>query len=187
VPEFTLSVTKGSNNFETMKIYYGQYEFPIGKIFIAATEAGLFQIVLGEHELGLNFSGWSEKFGAEFINDQDRFEDLLVDLSGYFAGLPTDFNYPLDLRGATAFERSIWEKVRQIPYGQVRTYKWLASQVYNPKAFKAVGRVLGLNPLPIVIPCHRVIMHDMSLGGFAAGTGWKEKLLMQERGELRIL
>jgi methylated-DNA-[protein]-cysteine S-methyltransferase len=170
-----------------MKIYYGQYEFPIGKIFISATDAGLFNLALGQHDLALNFANLSLKTEFTFIEDPDRFEDLLVDLAGYFAGLPTDFNYPLDLRGASPFERSIWEKARQIPYGQVRSYKWMAAQIHNPNASKAVGRALGMNPLPIIIPCHRVIMHDMSLGGFSAGAGWKEKLLMQERGELRIL
>ena len=170
-----------------MNLYYAQLELAFGQVFLMGTDAGLYQLVLNEHELPLNFPTWAEKFECEFVHDEGRFGDIAIDLAGYFAGLQMDFDYPLDLRGATAFERAVWDKARQIPYGQVRSYKWLAAQVHHPNAFKAVGRALSMNPLPIVVPCHRVIMTDSTLGGFAAGVGWKERLLRLERGELRML
>lgn len=170
-----------------MEIYYCQYDLSLGRVLVSATDSGLFSIVLGEHDLEPHFKEMGSKYQCNFNEAPDRFEDIYVDLAGYFSGIQIDFNYPLDLRGATPFEREVWNKVRQVPYGQVRSYKWLADQIHHPKAFKAVGRVLGLNPLPILIPCHRVIMHDLSTGGFAAGVGWKERLLRLERGELSLL
>jgi methylated-DNA-[protein]-cysteine S-methyltransferase len=170
-----------------MKLYYSQFELAFGSVFLMGTDAGLFQLVLNEHELPLNFPTWSDKFACEFVHDQGKFQDIVTDLAGYFAGLPMDFDYRLDLRGASAFERAVWDKARHIPYGQAKSYKWLANQVHHPNAFKAVGRALSMNPLPIVIPCHRVIMHDASLGGFASGVGWKDRLLRLERGELLML
>lgn len=170
-----------------MRLYYAHIGSSFGPIFLMASDAGLFQLVLGEHELPLSFPSWEGRFGCEFVHDEDRFADIATDLAGYFAGLPMDFDHRLDLRGASAFERAVWDKARRIPYGQSKSYKWLATQVHHPNAFKAVGRALSQNPLPIVIPCHRVIMQDSSLGGFAAGVGWKDRLLRLERGELRML
>jgi len=170
-----------------MKIYHCQYQLPLGSVFVSSTDTGLFSLILGEHDLESYFRELESKYQCRFSRDPERFEDIYIDLAGYFSGIQMDFNYPLDLRGATPFERDVWNKVRQIPYGQVRSYKWLADQIHHPKAFKAVGRVLGLNPLPILIPCHRVIMQDLSTGGFSAGVGWKERLLRLERGELSLL
>jgi len=170
-----------------MNLYYAQFELSFGPVFLMATDVGLFQLVLSAHELPLNYPSWSQKFDCEFTHEPERFEDLATDLAGYFAGLQVEFDYPLDLRGASGFERMVWDKARRIPYGQAKSYKWLATQIRHPNAFQAVGRALSRNPLPIVIPCHRVIMQDSSLGGFAAGVGWKDRLLRLERGELRIL
>lgn len=170
-----------------MKIYYTNIQLGQNQVFASATDQGLFCILLGEPEVSFNFQSWEEKFGASFFRDDERFEDLKVDLAGYFVGLQMDFSYPLDLRGASLFERMVWDKAMQIPYGQVRSYKWVAEQIGKPNATKAVGRALWANPLPIVIPCHRVIQKDLGLGGFSAGASWKERLLMLERGELRIL
>ncbi len=172
---------------KSMKIYYTHIDLGQNQIFASATDQGLFCILLDESELPLRLPSLEQKLGAEFIRDDDRFSDLAVDLAGYFCGLQMDFGYRLDLRGASAFERQVWDKAMQIPYGQVRTYKWVAEQIRQPNAAKAVGRALWANPLPIIIPCHRVIQKDLGLGGFSAGAGWKERLLMLERGELRIL
>ncbi len=170
-----------------MKIYYAHINLGQNQVFASATDQGLFCILLGEPDISLKFQSWEEKFGATFEQDEDRFGDLKVDLAGYFCGLQMDFGYRLDLRGASVFERMVWDKAMQIPYGQVRPYKWVAEQIHQPNASKAVGRALWANPLPIVIPCHRVIQKDLGLGGFSAGSGWKERLLLLERGELRIL
>jgi len=93
----------------------------------------------------------------------------------------------LDLSGATPFQRMVWEATRLIPYGETRSYAWVAGQVNKPGAARAVGQALGRNPLPIIIPCHRVIRGDGSLGGFSNGLEVKERLLHLENPAFELL
>ncbi len=86
----------------------------------------------------------------------------------------------LDLSTATPFQRQVWEKTRLIPYGETRSYSWVAEQIGKPGAARAVGQALGRNPLPIIIPCHRVVASDGKLCGFAGGLGMKRRLLSLE-------
>ena len=86
----------------------------------------------------------------------------------------------LDFSSATAFQRSVWEKAREIPWGEVRSYGRLAREIKRPEAARAVGGALRKNPLPLLIPCHRVIRADGSSGGFSSGSEWKEFLLKFE-------
>lgn len=89
------------------------------------------------------------------------------------------------LSGYSSFERRVWKVTSTIPAGQTRTYQWVASRIGNPRATRAVGRALAKNPLPIVIPCHRVIHKDGSLGGYALGKRKKEVLLRKEALKLK--
>jgi methylated-DNA-[protein]-cysteine S-methyltransferase len=86
----------------------------------------------------------------------------------------------LDLFGVTDFQRRVWNAMRKIPYGETRSYKWLAQKVGDSRKARAVGQACGSNPLPILIPCHRVIREDGGLGGFSAGLHIKRKLLKLE-------
>jgi methylated-DNA-[protein]-cysteine S-methyltransferase len=100
-------------------------------------------------------------------------------LKEYFAGKRADFDLPLAPEG-TSFQRSVWERLREIPYGETISYGELAKRVGNPKASRAVGAANGCNPIPIVIPCHRVIGANGKLTGFGGGLPTKEKLLALE-------
>lgn len=102
-------------------------------------------------------------------------------LSGYFEGRVKRFSLPLDLGSATNFETAVWKTARAIPYGETRSYGWIAAMMRRPGSERAVGGALGRNPLPIVIPCHRVVRADGSLGGFSAGLEWKRSLLDLEQ------
>ncbi len=113
---------------------------------------------------------------------QEHFKDLVRRFKDYFMGHRVDFPDKLDLQGATAFQRKVWEAARQIPCGETRSYAWIARQIGNPAAARAVGQALGKNPLPVVIPCHRVIASDGSLGGFSGGLAMKKRLLALEKG-----
>ena len=101
-------------------------------------------------------------------------------LRQYFEGKPVAFDFPIDMSTGTLFQRKVWEKLQEIPYGEYRTYKWVAEQIGNLRATRAVGMANNKNPLPPVIPCHRVIGSDGNLTGYAAGLHIKKQLLDME-------
>ena len=110
-----------------------------------------------------------------------RFEGLIKRFQSYFSGQRVDFPDELDYSGATSFQRGIWEAARQIPYGQTRSYGWVARQAGKPGAARAAGQALGRNPLPVIVPCHRVLAGDGGLGGFSGGLEMKKFLLTLEK------
>lgn len=103
-------------------------------------------------------------------------------LEAYFAGALTVFELPLNPKG-TPFMLRVWEALRRVPYGSTASYKAIAEAVGNPRACRAVGLANNRNPLPIVIPCHRIVGSDGSLVGYAGGLGMKERLLLLERSQ----
>jgi len=168
----------------TQERYYFIFNTPAGYSGILASARGLLRTTLPHpsdeevHQLlgGINQARWSPDF----------FQDLAERLRDYFAGNKVAFPDRLDLTGATAFQRKVWEITRLISYGESRSYKWLAEQIKKPGAWRAVGQALGSNPLPIIIPCHRVLASNGSLGGFSGGLEMKRYLLALEiLGDIR--
>lgn len=104
-------------------------------------------------------------------------ESFKKQLTDYFSGGLRDFHQDIVFLEGTDFEKSVWLFLKEIPYGETRSYKWLAGKAGNPKAARAVGRALSRNPIPIVIPCHRIIESDGSLGGYSGGIDIKRRLL----------
>ena len=114
------------------------------------------------------------------IRSASFFSDLTQCLRSYFSGQKVTFTDSLDLSGATTFQRGVWEATRLIPYGETRSYIWVAEQIEKPKAARAVGQALARNPLPVIVPCHRVLNIDGKLGGFGGGVEMKRLLLSLE-------
>ncbi|NLJ34432.1 MAG: methylated-DNA--[protein]-cysteine S-methyltransferase [Firmicutes bacterium] len=124
-----------------------------------------------------------EKYGE--LGQEKDFPAIRRDLEKYFAGERVDFtHHPVDWGGCTPFRRDVLRVTAAIPHGEVRTYRDLARAVGNPGAGRAVGGVMAYNPLPLIIPCHRVVRSDGSLGGFAGGLVLKARLLELEGIEL---
>jgi methylated-DNA-[protein]-cysteine S-methyltransferase len=109
-----------------------------------------------------------------------RFGDLIDRYRAYFSGHQVDFPDKIDLNGATPFQQAVWQAARHIPYGQTRSYTWVAAQVGRPKAMRAVGQAMARNPLPVIVPCHRVLAGNGGLGGFTGGIEMKKHLLCLE-------
>jgi methylated-DNA-[protein]-cysteine S-methyltransferase len=103
-----------------------------------------------------------------------------VAIESYLSGKARSFNLSLDLEGQPRFRQKVWEVLQSIPYGRVRSYGWVARKIGKPKAARAVGGACGANPVPLLVPCHRVIAGDGSLGGFSGGLGVKKRLLRLE-------
>ncbi len=106
-------------------------------------------------------------------------------LRSYLSGERVLFDLPLDMRYYTQFQKAVWEATGMIPYGETRSYAWVAKEIGNPRAVRAVGQALGANPVPIIIPCHRVIGSSGKLCGFAGGLALKQKLLDLENRKKR--
>jgi methylated-DNA-[protein]-cysteine S-methyltransferase len=109
--------------------------------------------------------------------EPEFFDDLSVRLQRYIDGEQVNFPDTLDMSHATKFQQNVWNIARLIPYGETRSYGWIASQLDSGRSARAVGQALARNPLPIIIPCHRVIANDGALTGFADGLAMKEYLL----------
>lgn len=159
-------------------IRYCMYDSPVGPLLLAADDAALVAIEFpsSRHPVARG-ADWVEGDNAVLARTR-------VQLGEYFAGSRTTFELPLGPRG-TEFQRGVWQALAGIPYGETISYAQLASRVGNPSAMRAVGAANGRNPLPIVLPCHRVIGADGSLTGFGGGLPTKQFLLELEGALLR--
>jgi methylated-DNA-[protein]-cysteine S-methyltransferase len=147
---------------------YSYVDTPIGAILIAGD---------GTFIIETYFAGARPKPG--WIRDDEAFAEAASQLRAYFAGDRKGFDLPLAPRG-TEFQRSVWSALLEIPYGQTTTYSAIAETISRPAAVRAVGAANGANPIPIIIPCHRVIGANGSLTGFGGGLEVKRQLLALE-------
>lgn len=154
-------------------LVYGYLESPVGHLLLVAD---------ADHLRGISFPDGSRKQEpqAGWRRDDAYFPDTSAQLRAYFAGELTEFSLPLLFDG-TAFQNAVWQALSDIPYGETTSYGALASTIGNAKACRAVGAANGANPLPIVVPCHRVIGADNSLTGFGGGVDVKHFLLTHEK------
>ncbi len=158
---------------------YTAFNTSMGWMGVLGSTKGLLRTTLPQrsaqeaHQLlvaSVNYATWSPRW----------FEDLTECLRAYFSGHKVAFPDRLDLSGATSFQREVWEVTRLIPYGETRSYAWVADQIKRPGAVRAVGQALTRNPLPIIVPCHRVLNIDGKLGGYGGGVEMKRHLLSLE-------
>jgi O-6-methylguanine DNA methyltransferase len=157
---------------------------PIGALRLAATSQGLVRIAF-PRERGLGFRGWLERHLPEAspVDWVPVLDKVATELEEYFSGRRTVFTVPLDLRG-TPFQRAVWEELLRVPYGEVRSYGEVARVLGRPSAARAVGAAVGSNPVPVLVPCHRIIQKSGELGGFGGGLQAKRELLALERARL---
>jgi methylated-DNA-[protein]-cysteine S-methyltransferase len=146
---------------------------PIGDITAAVKNNALVELhIAGDRYFTKVPADWQRA-------DHLLFEQLSVQLGEYFAGERTAFDLPIDFDG-TEFQRLVWQKLQAIPQGETTTYARVAEEIGKPKAVRAVGTAIGKNPLCIVVPCHRVLASNGSLGGYVAGLDRKQQLLTLE-------
>jgi len=166
-----------SPNPQTPEFFYGSMESPIGRLTIVATEEGLTEIRFPNQrttpDAGAPPTGHSKSNGARFI------DQALTQLSKYFAGQLTVFDLTLAPHG-TDFQQAVWTQLRAIPYGTTASYGAIAAAICKPTAARAVGMANSKNPLPIVVPCHRIIGSNGALTGFSGGLDIKRWLLAHE-------
>ena len=158
---------------------YARIECPVGPLLLVADDSGLRRIefVNGRKPPHVD---------PQWHDDAEQLRETIRQLRAYFAGELEAFDLPLEPEG-TPFQLAVWKRLCEIPYGETISYGELARRIGNPNASRAVGLANGSNPIPIVIPCHRVIGSNGKLTGYGGGLPIKEKLLALERRQLRLL
>jgi len=161
-------------------IAYITFHSPLGCILLASTGRGLCSVKIGDTAEALVKTLSAEFSEADLRQDGKALKTEKDQVLAFLSGDVTLAKLPLDIRG-TVFQQRVWTALRQIPRGETRTYKDIASAIGAPKAVRAVGSACGANPVALVIPCHRALRTDGGLGGYAWGLERKQKLLKIER------
>jgi methylated-DNA-[protein]-cysteine S-methyltransferase len=154
-------------------------ESPIGPLLVAATDRGLARIFF-DPDPELHLERLAKTFGPRVLRSTTSVDATRRQLDEYFEGNRSSFALDVDLRGAAPFARQVLDELAHVPYGQTTTYGTLAARVGAPRAARAVGTVMNRNPIPIVLPCHRVVGANGSLTGYGGGLHVKERLLRLE-------
>ncbi len=156
-----------------MELSFFKYPSPVGLLDIYFTSRGIIRIEFGKSE---------ENKNNQYIREQDYSVYCLAykQLNEYFTGKRRVFKLPLELEG-TSFQKTVWQKLKQIPFGETRSYGFIARAIGNPGAARAVGMANNKNPIPIIVPCHRVIGSDGKLTGYGGGLKVKKWLLNHEK------
>lgn len=162
-----------------MLIAYTIVDSPLGRLLVAATERGVCRIGLHDSDEVLKSTLCHEYPAAEIRQDGVHLRPWLEAVIRHLTGEQPHLDLPVDIR-ATAFQWRVWEELRAIPYGETRSYSEIASAIGQPKARRAVAQACAQNPVPLIIPCHRVVRGDGSQGGYRWGAERKKRLLVQE-------
>jgi len=160
-------------------VFYTTLESPVGTLLLAGDSQALRMV-------SFESSKHAEPPQADWKQDKAPFAEVIRQLRAYFRGERKEFDLPLAPEG-TEFQLRVWNRLRTIPYGETISYAQLAERIGNPKAVRAVGLANGSNPIPIIVPCHRVIGSDGSLTGFGGGLPTKKMLLELESRQLSLL
>jgi methylated-DNA-[protein]-cysteine S-methyltransferase len=151
-----------------------RYHSPLGTYILISSQKGVI-FMTAEDEADTRPARW-QRYSLRTRDKNEHNDALAEQLDAYFAGKLRRFSVPLDLKG-TPFQRMVWELTRDIPYGETRSYRQIARALNRPNSARAVGRALSRNPIPIVVPCHRVIGSNGKLTGYAGGLSRKRALL----------
>jgi methylated-DNA-[protein]-cysteine S-methyltransferase len=143
--------------------FYDTFESPVGNLYLICDGNVLRGIVFHKP--------------SEMLRKGKAPPQLRKELKEYFENGREEFTQKITFKSGTEFEKAVWQALREIPYGETRTYKWLAEEIGKPNASRAVGQALSHNPIPVIIPCHRIIESDGSLGGYSGGVDIKRRLL----------
>jgi methylated-DNA-[protein]-cysteine S-methyltransferase len=162
-----------------LDVAYEVTDSPVGPLLVAATERGLCRISF-DPEPEREAEGLARIFGTRVLRAPRPLEGARRELDDYFEGRRREFDLAVDLTSVPAFQRLVLTELGRVPYGQVETYGGLAARVGRPRAARAVGGALNRNPVPIVVPCHRVVGATGSLVGYGGGLERKERLLALE-------
>lgn len=161
-------------------MYYSKYSSPLGEIILTANEQGLTALAFTQSASPLLLDDTDT-----YKQSPEHFSEVHQQLDQYFNGERDTFDLALAPQG-TPFQQKVWQALCTIKQGETKTYAWLAKEINNEKAVRAVGSANGANPIALIIPCHRVIGSNGKLTGYAGGLALKAKLLMHEKAQFKV-
>lgn len=161
----------------SLDIGYRIVDSPVGRLLLASTEIGLTRLAFESEDHDAVLDSLATRIGSRILRDDKRFDELARELDDYFDGRRYSFDVPVDLRLSRGFRLEVLRHLRDIPFGHTESYAQVAASAGNAKAVRAVGSACATNPVPIVVPCHRVVRSDGGLGGYLGGTAAKRLLL----------
>lgn len=162
-------------------VAYTELDSPVGRLLLAATTAGLVRVAFDGQDHDAALQQLADRVSPRVLRAPQRLAPAVRQLEEYFAGRRTAFDLPLDLRLAAGFRLAVLTRLRDVAYGHTASYADLAAAAGSPRAVRAVGTACAMNPLPLVVPCHRVVRSDGTPGQYAGGAAAKLTLLALER------
>ena len=178
-PQLGMTPQKYQRNGVGEIIQYAVVPCAMGQLLVATTAKGICAVKLGDDADALVNTLLGEFSDAHIVRNDDAHRDWVHAIIGFIAGHEPHLNLPLDVR-ATAFQKQVWQALRRVPYGETRSYADIARDIGQPAAVRAVAQACGANPTALIVPCHRIVRSDGSLGGYHWGIERKRRLLDQE-------
>ena len=163
-----------------LDVAYRTLDTPVGRITIAATPVGVVRVALPNQPLEGVLADLAERVSPRILHAAASLDAISHQIDDYFSGSRHHFELPLDMTLAHGFRRTVLDELRHVPYGQTASYADLAAAAGNPRAVRATGTACATNPIPIVIPCHRITRSDGTLGNYGGGQDVKRALLLLE-------
>ena len=180
LPDFTAAAAEAG----LIDVAYATLDSPLGKLLLAATPEGLVRLAYVEYyDQEAVLEQLAQKVSPRVLAAPRKLDEPRRELDQYFAGDRREFEFPLDWRLSRGFGRRVLEATARIPYGATGTYKQMATEAGSAGASRAAGNALGSNPIPIIVPCHRILHADGGLGGYTGGLDKKRLLLAVESGQ----
>jgi methylated-DNA-[protein]-cysteine S-methyltransferase len=161
-------------------VAYARFDAPIGELLLAATPRGLVRVSFPDEDEDVALSQLAARVSPRVLERPERLDAARRELDQYFSGRRREFDLDLDWQLTAGFRRRVLEAAAGIPFGETSTYTAMAAAAGSPRAHRAAGSALGSNPLPVVVPCHRVVRLGGALGGYGGGLEVKETLLRLE-------
>ena len=166
---------------QMLDVAYMTVDSPLGPLLVAATETGVVRLAYAREDHDQVLQSLAVKVSPRVLYAPRRLDEAARQLDGYFTGRRRAFDLPLDLRLSVGFRRQVLDHLRTIGYGQTESYAGVARAIGRSGAVRAVGTACATNPVPLLVPCHRVLRSDGALGGYVGGLGAKQALLALER------
>lgn len=163
-----------------LDVAYTTLDTPVGPLLLAATERGLVRVAYAAEDHDAVLQALADRISPRVLHAPARLTTAAREVDEYFAGRRQAFDLPLDLRLSAGFRRAVLDRLREVGYGRTSSYAELAAAAGSPRAVRAVGTACATNPLPVVVPCHRVVRSDGALGNYVGGVAAKRALLALE-------